>query len=111
VADETTRREFILSRIPADHPANKTRLRFEPLAGGDARIAIVRKSSPERRGLMVADLADGSPPIIFGTEHDPPPGTAHESLIDCPCCGRHMLIAAFDDGTLTVRPLAPEDAP
>jgi hypothetical protein len=109
VADETTRREFDVNEFTSDPPRRPAkRLRFEPLASG-GRYAFRKRATPADKSVLAVDHGDGLFEVAF-LEYDPP--VVSRTLIDgCPHCGGWLVLTRFGDGTITIEPLADEDAP
>jgi hypothetical protein len=81
------------------------RLRFKAVPGDDkARIAFIRKSTPEQGGLAVFDYGDGNFEIVRLQYDPPPPKPVSAALANCPHCQRWLVLVRLDNDSLTVTP-------
>jgi hypothetical protein len=93
-------------------PGKQARLRFQPCSDGVSRYAKRKRTDPADKSTLVVDHGDGLAEVAFLERDPPPPEPVGELLLQCPCeCRRWFVLRQFDDGALTLTPLADEDAP
>jgi hypothetical protein len=95
---------------PGDPPQGRPRLDLRPSAAAPGARSGLAVSGGQPFAVFITP---GQPIQIYPLTWDdpPPPEATNKLLLECPCCGKPIILAAWEDGCLTLEALDVETPP